>query len=149
MLVALCPTNGWNQKCAAFCWLHMWVTEDQLRHYRKWFVCTFFVIIFEAVRFIHMKLLIEHAFPHRFAFHKKAFKTFDKFWICGKHLKLERRRMRMQTSSHPYLRVTSFCDVRIWCIWCHIVCNTFQVLLIYLDLFSCQMSIQLFTYVRK
>jgi len=39
----------------------------------------FFVIIFEAVRFTHMKLLVEQAFSHEFAFDKKAFKTFDKF----------------------------------------------------------------------
>jgi len=57
----------------------MWATEDQLLIARN---VALFIIIVEAVHFIHMKLLVEQAFPHRFAFHSKAFKTFHKFRIC-------------------------------------------------------------------
>jgi len=31
-----------------------------------------------------MILLLEQAFSHEFAFDKKAFKTFDVFWMCWK-----------------------------------------------------------------
>jgi len=37
----------------------------------------FFVIIFEAVRFRYMKLLVEQAFSHELAFDRKVFKTFS------------------------------------------------------------------------
>jgi len=37
------------------------------------------VVIFEAVHFIHMKLLIEQTFPHRFAFNKKRWTNFEYF----------------------------------------------------------------------
>jgi len=40
---------------------------------------SFFLIIFEAVRFVCMKLLVEQAFSHEFVFDRKAFKTLDEF----------------------------------------------------------------------
>jgi len=43
---------------------------------------SFFLIIFEAVCFIHMKLLVEQAFSHEFVFDRKAFKKFDEFRMC-------------------------------------------------------------------
>jgi len=39
----------------------------------------FFIIIFEAVGFTHMKLLVEQAISDEFAFDNKAFKTLGEF----------------------------------------------------------------------
>jgi len=36
-----------------------------------------FVIVFEAICFVYMKLLIEQGLTDEFAFDKKAFKTFS------------------------------------------------------------------------
>ena len=59
----------------------------------------FFDIIFEAVCFTHIKLLVEHAISHEYAFDNKAYKTLGEFRMCGKCSKFEHHRMR--TSSHP------------------------------------------------
>jgi len=64
-----------------------------------------------------MKLLVEQAISHEFAFDNKALKTFDESGMCWKHSKFECRQMRMRTSSHPDLFYTfhahckSFTDV--------------------------------------
>jgi len=41
-----------------------------------------FVIVFEAIRFNHMKLLVEQAFFCKITFDQKAFETFEELGIC-------------------------------------------------------------------
>jgi len=60
-----------------------------------------FVIIFEAVCFIHMKLLVEQALSQEFTVDKTVFETLDEFQMFWKRLKFEHRQMRMRTSSDP------------------------------------------------
>ena len=51
-----------------------------------WLVCTFSLLLLAAVRFTRMKLLVEQAFSHEFAFHKKRSKHLMNF-ECGENVR--------------------------------------------------------------
>jgi len=83
-----------NHKHVMLCWMHLWTSCVTTGN-------DVFVTVFEAVHFTQQKLLVERGVSDRFAINKKAFKTLDRLWISGKHLKFERRRTRT-SSRHEY-----------------------------------------------